>query len=455
VQSKQDYDAFLAAVTAAALPTAMKASISQPGSREQQTNARSGAGGSAVDATAVEFRPVFRVLIMGDDYAFHRVLANCVALQQHEPDLAASLDIRVYVVPTPGDTNHIARFLAEHDDWYRRQVYAPFASLPLIRPQLKATSTELDKMTSNHVGDGGAPPIPTSLLPNLLQAYLRGAEEQLPLHVFKCECWKTSEGSHKGEDGPADCVIPFAIRLDVGLAASVRNAQLENPQWSSWQQVVQDKQFSAQARDGLTPELIISLLPVGVSGTHQDPVQYRPKPFVSVSFNNVTTDETDATCSPVCKASPVEPWLNCGVLPIKPALSELFRKSNKKPKDCQMISEYVAQDQTKSRVTLATLTAKDPTKSFHILADGNLAGPFTRVKVSPIQNSGRASNIMKLPIQTFFPHSASKSCVLTPTEASMHAQRRSAQINTGRTTSSENVVVVMILRVPTYIDTRW
>ena len=38
-----------------------------------------------------------------------------------------------------------------------------------------------------------------------------------------------------------------------------------------------------------------------------------------------------------------------------------------------------------------------------LFADGNLAGPFTRVKVSPIQNSGRTSNIMKLPIQTFFP----------------------------------------------------
>ena len=48
------------------------------------------------------------------------------------------------------------------------------------------------------------------LLPDLLQSYLRGAEEVLPLHVFKCECWKAKSGA-QGETAslPADCVLPF------------------------------------------------------------------------------------------------------------------------------------------------------------------------------------------------------------------------------------------------------
>jgi hypothetical protein len=214
--------------------------------------------------------------------------------------------------------------------------------------------------------------------------------------------------------------------LDIGLAASIRHAQLQaaasdggggggggaggSTGSPSWEEIVQDRHWSAAAKDGLTPELKISLLPVGISGDPLNPIQYRAKPFVAVSFNNVTTDDGQGAvfgpaCSPACRASPVEPWLSCGVMPIKPAVSDLLRKTNKKPKDCQMIAEYITQDQVNARVTLATITASDPNASFHILVDGHLAGPFNRVKVSAVQNPGRSSatNAMKFPIQTFFP----------------------------------------------------
>jgi hypothetical protein len=114
---------------------------------------------------------VLRVVALGDNAPMHRVLCAWVALQQRESELCASLDVRVYVIPMARGQNDVARFLAERDDWYRRQVYSPFAKLPLLCPRLSDSAHFSAEQALLHSGTAA---VPTGELRDLFGSFVRG-----------------------------------------------------------------------------------------------------------------------------------------------------------------------------------------------------------------------------------------------------------------------------------------
>jgi hypothetical protein len=241
VSNTADWTDFLAAAQAAAVPAALK----------QKRSATAQSGGNSM--LQLQPRPVLRIVSMGDNAALHRVLVCYVALRHHHPQLFAEIELRIYIVPL-GKSNDLCRFVAAHDDWYRREIFAPFSAdsalMPRLQPGTEATAAigakqaaatagisskmgggtkKTNTSFASNAGGVRAPSLPVqwnpaTIQPQLLQSYVRGAQEKLMVNVYQCECWRPD---NRGDE--ADCVVPFVSRLEVGLETNIRQFQEEHP----------------------------------------------------------------------------------------------------------------------------------------------------------------------------------------------------------------------------------
>lgn len=389
-------------------------------------------------------RPVLRIVSMGDNAALHRVLVCYVALRHHHPQLFAEIELRIYIVPL-GKSNDLCRFVAAHDDWYRREIFAPFSAdsalMPRLQPGTEATAAigakqaaatagisskmgggtkKTNTSFASNAGGVRAPSLPVqwnpaTIQPQLLQSYVRGAQEKLMVNVYQCECWRPD---NRGDE--ADCVVPFVSRLEVGLETNIRQFQEEHPDTAAngWEDVVKDKAFMKKINAGMSPQIEMSVVPVSICGKPKISTRSEACQYAAVAFVNITNDGSDgndgggvgeedesAPIRPHIVSSPVEPWLHCAVIRSKPALMDVMRKAAKKKKDLGQISDYLtsAEDLELQRIQSATLATTEAARSFHVMIDGQIFGPFNRIRVSQAPVPGNESLHLKFPIQTFFP----------------------------------------------------
>jgi hypothetical protein len=246
VSNTADWNNFLAAAQAAAVPASLKAK-------------RTASGQSGGSSLQLQSQPVLRVVSAGDNAALHRILVCYVALRHHHPQLFAEIELRIYVVPL-GRSNDLCRFVAMHDGWYRREIFAPFFADSTLMPRLQpgteqtaatptkqaaaangisskvgphSTSDSSSRMDTSSLPGTKQPSLPMewdpgSIQPRLLQAYVRGAQEKIAVNVYQCECWRPDN-----RDDEPDCVVPFVSRLEVGLETNIRQFQEEHPEMVS------------------------------------------------------------------------------------------------------------------------------------------------------------------------------------------------------------------------------
>ena len=68
--------------------------------------------------------PALRVCVAGGDDVLHRLVQAYVVLRCAYPRLCPADAIRLFLVPI-GRHHRTAAYVASHDGWYRRHIYAP------------------------------------------------------------------------------------------------------------------------------------------------------------------------------------------------------------------------------------------------------------------------------------------------------------------------------------------
>merc|ERR1711871_1635638 len=88
-------------------------------------------------------RSVFKVCVMGGDRTLHHILCNYVALWHTGKEMCQKLNIAVFLVPTSREGCDLATFVAQHDGWYRRQIYSAFSTPPTLIPRMREPDGDL------------------------------------------------------------------------------------------------------------------------------------------------------------------------------------------------------------------------------------------------------------------------------------------------------------------------
>ena len=222
----------------------------------------------------IEKKSILRISVMGNDPMIHRILCNYVCFRHEYEKRFVKLSIRLYIIPTKRYNCNLASYLANHDAWYKRQIYAPFSTpCPIIPTMMemnetqqssshRSRSTSSDKRTQKNKTEESiafnneineelmktpswlkpsnystlTSPVPMEMYSDLMQDYIRTAKHVVPLCIFDCQCWEeknindssnnnintsssTTNNSSTTSSATPDITIPFCMGCEIGIRA--------------------------------------------------------------------------------------------------------------------------------------------------------------------------------------------------------------------------------------------
>lgn len=365
-----------------------------------------------------------RVAVLGCNRTLHRLLCSLLSLRVSYADVYKSVHVQIYIVPV--GRNDVAAHLALQDGWYRRHVFVPFVAPPVICPQLsvrfKPESFDVDT----------AIPGPCGKYRQLMESYVRDAQETVPVFVFDCECWINADvmDAQTADEDPY-VKIPFCCRAEIGLkAAAARFASVDaiggvgmkssdkdvdsnygyGKLCPELRQVLHDRNFvRTGVGPGLTGKLSIHHSTEGAglgsvqSGTLEETA------LASVIISNcpaytlpnerndyVVGQEAFTTKNSV--ANPTRPSLELAVLPCSSALMELLKKKDKKSREVDTVFDTMQNETVSYYCNVVEIVAKE--KPFDIALDDQIYGPFFKIR---IKQTTLDDGPFKLPVQVFSP----------------------------------------------------
>eukprot|EP01114_Cavostelium_apophysatum_P010369 TRINITY_DN2400_c0_g1_i3.p1 TRINITY_DN2400_c0_g1~~TRINITY_DN2400_c0_g1_i3.p1 ORF type:complete len:869 (+),score=260.87 TRINITY_DN2400_c0_g1_i3:249-2855(+) len=369
-------------------------------------------------------KPVVKIGLIGGDALIHNVFCSYINLKTVAPKSFDGLDLQFFVVPV--EQCYFSGFLSKYDGWYGRHVTClskcllkvyPCVMLPQISQSqsssslTSALSLEKDKpdfpgdrnsKIDARIGNGTksqryrvpteAPTgsffqdlrkmyededrltTPSLVLRSELQNYFREAKWRLEANVYNCECW-APDGTY--------FVVPFFQRAEVGLRAYARSVQRQFEMADSLplSAVQQHKSFKFSA-----PPIGIKYTQMNVVGVPKTGTPIEPRYYCSIILANVPLP-SDRGVPP----NPTKQWLET-------SLMEIDKKKKGKASD----KDYENLPIISLHTSVIDLEAeeKKKDKSFHILLDNVLYGPFVRVKVTPAMSN---EDNLSVPFMTFFP----------------------------------------------------
>ena len=130
---------------------------------------------------------------------FPSLLHSALLFSTHatHPAPHPSLDLEVYLIPF--EVNDLAAYIAQHDTWYRRQIFFPFseafttAPSPVHEDLFRASASRARAERVMGAIKSGTARTPLSLYPSLVTDYVRSARHTFPFYVWICECWVAEE----------------------------------------------------------------------------------------------------------------------------------------------------------------------------------------------------------------------------------------------------------------------
>ena len=400
-----------------------------------------------------EHKSILRLCVLGSDAVLHRILCNYVCFRHEYEARFRKLSLRVYVVPTARHDCQLASYLARSDAWYRRQMFAPFcAPLPMV-PRMTPADT-LGGFSHGGMAswkDELKPPVPVDMLGELLQDYVRSARYVLPLCIFDCECWepeynRAAGGGRSGggagnvvSDKP-DMTVPFCMGAEIGIlpraelfrrtccgsgssssssnSAAAGTAGTPPDDYSSappLHRVVGSKAFrkswSKESNDvGAVDSISVTYREVSPSGQSSGP----PKSLAASSYFRIAMRNimmhADAVVSRGSSNQPGFSSMDMHLLPqssgarFTEALQRAAPSGTKKTsnatsqKDADTVMQTMLNEGRRLQVNWVEIQSSG---EFHMMLDGELIGPFSRVRVKPC--TGSNGEPIHFPISTFSP----------------------------------------------------
>mmetsp|Transcript_16343 Transcript_16343/g.31739 ORF Transcript_16343/g.31739 Transcript_16343/m.31739 type:complete len:942 (+) Transcript_16343:261-3086(+) len=190
----------------------------------------------------------------------------------------------------------------------------------------------------------------------------------------------------------------------IGSSAAI-NFSAREP--CAWDEAMLDRRFlRSGVGPGATPTIQVSMEGVKLDGTVlSKALMLPPAEYLSLVLSNcpayASSTSDGATLTPLpylshtAQVSPLQPWMQ--VSWIKQGnvqyLTDLMRKRDKKPKELDGLADAISRAHEEFDARSVEITSEG--ESFQICVDGNIFGPFQRIKVVPAQDT--------LPVQTFLP----------------------------------------------------
>mmetsp|Transcript_15310 Transcript_15310/g.31054 ORF Transcript_15310/g.31054 Transcript_15310/m.31054 type:complete len:969 (-) Transcript_15310:247-3153(-) len=389
-----------------------------------------------------------RFVLMGGDRLMHSFLCAYVRMVLAETSIPMEkLNFEFFVVPTA--LNHLACFLARHDNWYCHQIYTPFFSDRFLLPWVS-----VDPKKGSEASKDNVPNRMTRFFASLINNYIYEARQTLNLTVWRCDAYDWNPpwtvGGNKGDKGddakrplPRNLALqraikalpthtfPFFQRIEIGYRAEMaRYCQREEarmrqqvallsrkPEMSRqeaeqlWQLGVElrpdnvetlrkslEAKFAKEKRQ--PPELKLRFIKVDLDGK---PVKITHEPqymgFSKLTLTNVPVHDDTDTLPP----DPEEPWLE---MHARVAPSYASRKS-------------VLNTEPTQHVVRVEVSVRGNDR-FSVLVDGQLYPPFDPTEVPSPKSPSAVSSIgyktlvidkqcdnsfeqIKFPVRTFFP----------------------------------------------------
>ena len=357
-----------------------------------------------------------KIGVCGGDSMVHNTLLGYIYVLKHRPELVAGLDVCFYLLPT-GSHNHLASFIAYHDPWYNAGVMNLTMNdlhvLPHLKPgsqvemvedlaarksrqsvlqtlnsELKKLSivasnavhqTELEKYRSRQIA-------PCQMTTKLTEAYFREAGQTFPIAVFTCEAW-AAQGKRTFHYN-----IPFCCRIEVGISASLADGsrKVNSAEEAGLPQPLafnpKTSFETAAARYSFNATVTFNQVDLKGDQHHSSTVIAPPNGFTSLVVSNIPRAGDDISVT-----DPSSEFLDLSVVE-----SDWASKARKK---------VTCMDDMQAAPCFRTnkLQIESPRKNpFKILLDGELYGPFYRVKAAPCQSLDKKARV-SFPVMHYMP----------------------------------------------------
>ncbi|QDZ18955.1 hypothetical protein HOP50_02g14610 [Chloropicon primus] len=396
-----------------------------------------------------------QIVIAGGDGTLHNFLKGYVHVHANYYDLIqkCGIEFKIYVLPL-GVANRLSSFIAYYDSWYCGTVFTSlgndlplvpsaemFTQVPAAAKEEKVTHTIHHRMTmvlnklkdytldgtsgltpmssrsgrkthsnGNANGDGKsnvdalksikADSIPSAnICGHVLERYIDVAEQKLMVSTFVCEAWAL-QGKKT-----MHYTIPFCTQAYIGLPVHLAAFGDKN----IFQQLIHEHilhqhsegdprpinppencaQAFDQALQKYRLEVSLSFTQVDLQGNEVTKSVMSPaQGFTSISLFNVPrSTDSGRVCDPRSE------WLDVSI-----AEYEAVYKSRKRIKCfddlafCQMYHTNKLQVETLERH-----------QAFSILLDGEIYGPFYRVRITPCKIPQMRGETLKLPVMHHLP----------------------------------------------------
>lgn len=342
-----------------------------------------------------------KIALTGSDSITHKFLRNYVRALTGLKS-SAELDVRVYVVPTYGSENTLAKYLASNDPWYLQHVYLPF----YFRPWLPRLDTKMDMkhvakkdhnihesliraLALDPVEAGGLneKSLPIAYSEVLVQDYLSEAAHIVPINIYKIRCFKNDLLR-------PDEIIPMALYLEIGAPVAVKRIQETNPslKGKSFLEVVDSKVFRYRSTS-----LMLQMSQMDLLGNPCGLDEGVIKNIYSLTIANVPREFDRGM-----QAIPQAEWIELSFIEREAAEQEaslLKSIKNKKIKEPQSkLNIAINSLYSNLHVSSGRISATEANE-FEIIVDGVLYGPYKQIIIEPWRNDD--VNQIVLPIYAF------------------------------------------------------
>ena len=378
-----------------------------------------------------------RVAIVGGDATVHNTVMGYVYVLKHHPELLENIDLQFYLLPT-GSRNQLASFIAQHDSWYQASAFsAAMNQLPVV-PQLRpsesheiaswqaaetvpapaeAASSSRKSIFHSALGDAtrrlsksaiasskvktaeeesfSKRVAPCENLSRVLSGYLREAKEKLKVSIFICEAWAAVGRKTYHYN------IPFCCRVEMGLPAhivsqgaikttsSISHKSQSGSAGLPRAACLKEDDFETLAnRFALKATLTLNRRCLGESESTSSTVMAPSQGFSSITVNNIPRIGDSARI-----VHPSSDALDVNIVEADWA-SRMRRRVH-----C-MDDFHDSQTALCGQVQVETVRKKP----FDITIDGQVYGPFFRIKISSCQTGHRSEGaIAKFPVMHNLP----------------------------------------------------
>ena len=340
-----------------------------------------------------------KLLVSGPDSIFQKFLRSYYKIVKTHPSLIRDADLRLYLVPTYSLRNSLIEYLASIDQWYMRHVYVPFAHRPWV-PRMDS-SVDIKKRKKDpfarefvrkSIASSDSEAITPNFLPiteseTLLQDYLLGASQVLPVTVYQIKAWTTKPLSEE-----PDTVIPFCLYLEMGIKAKAAQLQQEHEsfQGKSYQEILESKSFSY-----IPQQVCMKTIQMDPFGVEYSFSETATKLIHSLCISNVPR-ETDTTTPSI----PSSEWLELSYIEPEAAVQQqaYFKKIHKTRENLANINVAISSLYSSLHVSQTRISFEQNAKE-HIVVDGVLQGPFNTIEIQPLTLDD--GSLVSLPVMLF------------------------------------------------------